>query len=86
VRQTVEVAAAVSESTRQQVQAIEGLGGSLQKMASFNRQTSQAAAQTAGAVEELVKLSEQLNDVITKRRTLLDEPAPLQAQSAAGGA
>jgi len=86
VKQTVEVAAAVSDATRQQVQAMEGLGGSLAKMASFNRQTSQAAAQTAGAVAELVKLSEQMNDVITKRRTLLDEPAPAQVQTAAGGA
>ena len=65
---------AVAATAQEQVQAIESVDGSLQKASSISRQSSHCAQQISGAVEELVKISGQLNELLSQHRSSAAAP------------
>jgi methyl-accepting chemotaxis protein len=80
VRQSAELVQEISLASKQQVRGTEGVANAMQIISNITRQTSQGARQTACTVEHMVKLSEQLNDVLSQFRigSLAAEP-PVQA-------
>jgi twitching motility protein PilJ len=84
VRQSAELVQEISLASKQQVRGTEGVANAMQIISNITRQTSQGARQTTRTVEHMVKLSEQLNEVLSQFRTgvLETEPQP-QAVAAA---
>ena len=78
LHQSTELAEAVAAVANQQLQAIDTLGGSLQKAGSVARQAAQSARQIASGVEELGKISGALNQILGPQRM------PVSSASAAG--
>ena len=68
VRQSAELVQEISLASKQQVRGTEGVANAMQIISNITRQTSQGARQTARTVEELVKLSEQLNEALSQFR------------------
>ena len=84
VRQSAELVQEISLASKQQVRGTEGLANAMQIISNITRQTSQGARQTTRTVEHMVKLSEQLNGVLSQFRIGAPEAEP-QAQSVGAG-
>ena len=82
VRQSAELVQEISLASKQQVRGTEGVANAMQIISNITRQTSQGARQTTRTVEHMVKLSEQLNEVLSQFRTEAPETEP-QAVAAA---
>jgi len=78
VRQSAELVQEISLASKQQVRGTEGVANAMQIISNITRQTSQGARQTAYTVEHMVKLSEQLNEVLSQFRIVV--PAGREAQ------
>jgi methyl-accepting chemotaxis protein len=82
VRQSAELVQEISLASKQQVRGTEGVANAMQIISGITRQTSQGTRQTARTVEEMVKLSEQLNDALSQfriQKTARDAAAPMAA-------
>lgn len=76
VRQSAELVQEISLASKQQVRGTEGVANAMQIISNITRQTSQGARQTTRTVEHMVKLSEQLNEVLSQFRTALPDTEP----------
>jgi twitching motility protein PilJ len=83
VRQSAELVQEISLASKQQVRGTEGVANAMQIISNITRQTSQGARQSARTVEQLVKLSDQLNEALSQFRIA---PGPSKVQSVAVGA
>jgi len=81
VRQSAELVQEISLASKQQVRGTEGVANAMQIISNITRQTSQGARQTARTVENMVKLSEQLNEALSQFR--ISTSAPERADMAA---
>jgi methyl-accepting chemotaxis protein len=77
VRQSAELVQEISLASKQQVRGTEGVANAMQIISNITRQTSQGARQTARTVENMVKLSEQLNEALSQFRINSSIPASL---------
>src|SRR5205809_8117838 len=68
VRQSAELVQQISLASIQQVRGTEGVAQAMQIISSITRQTSLGARQTTRTVENMVKLSEQLNEALSQFR------------------
>ena len=68
VRQSAELVQQISAASRQQVRSTEGVAQAMQIISNITRQTSQGARQTTRTVENMVRLSEQLNEALLQFR------------------
>jgi twitching motility protein PilJ len=68
VRQSAELVQEISLASKQQVRGTEGVANAMQIISNITRQTSQGARSTARTVENMVKLSEQLNEALSQFR------------------
>ncbi len=68
VRQSAELVQEISLASKQQVRGTEGVANAMQIISNITRQTSQGSRQSARTVEQLVKLSEQLNEALSQFR------------------
>jgi len=68
VRQSAELVQEISLASKQQVRGTEGVANAMQIISNITRQTSEGARQTTTTVEHMVKLSEQLNGVLSQFR------------------
>jgi methyl-accepting chemotaxis protein len=84
VRQSAELVQEISLASKQQVRGTEGVANAMQIISNITRQTSQGARQTTRTVEHMVKLSEQLNGVLSQFRIGTSE-TQLQPQSVGAG-
>jgi twitching motility protein PilJ len=84
VRQSAELVQEISLASKQQVRGTEGVANAMQIISNITRQTSQGARQTAHTVEQLVKLSEQLNEALSQFRIASAGPAKVQSIAAGG--
>ncbi len=78
VRQSAELVQEISLASKQQVRGTEGVANAMQIISNITRQTSQGARQTTQTVEHMVRLSEQLNGVLSQFRigASVAEPQP----------
>jgi twitching motility protein PilJ len=81
VRQSAELVQEISLASKQQVRGTEGVANAMQIISNITRQTSQGARQTARTVENMVRLSEQLNEALSQFR--INAAAPRENVSAA---
>jgi len=81
VRQSAELVQEISLASKQQVRGTEGVANAMQIISNITRQTSQGARQTARTVENMVKLSEQLNEALSQFR--INSSAPASAPQSA---
>ena len=70
VRQSAELVQEISLASKQQVRGTEGVANAMQIISNITRQTSQGARQTARTVEQLVHMSEQLNEALSQFRVV----------------
>jgi methyl-accepting chemotaxis protein len=68
VRQSAELVQEISLASKQQVRGTEGVANAMQIISNITRQTSQGARTTTRTVEQMVKLSEQLNEALSQFR------------------
>jgi methyl-accepting chemotaxis protein len=68
VRQSAELVQEISLASKQQVRGTEGVANAMQIISNITRQTSQGARQTARTVEQMVHMSEQLNEALSQFR------------------
>ncbi len=80
VRQSAELVQEISLASKQQVRGTEGVANAMQIISNITRQTSHGAQQTTRTVEEMVKLSEQLNEALAGFR--IQTSAPREAAAA----
>jgi twitching motility protein PilJ len=66
VRQSAELVQEISLASKQQVRGTEGVANAMQIISGITRQTSQGSRQSARTVEQMVKLSEQLNEALSQ--------------------
>ena len=78
VRQSAELVQEISLASKQQVRGTEGVANAMQIISNITRQTSQGARQTARTVENMVKLSEQLNEALSQFRTASGGPVEVR--------
>jgi twitching motility protein PilJ len=83
VRQSAELVQEISLASKQQVRGTEGVANAMQIISGITRQTSQGSRQTARTVEQLVKLSEQLNEALSQFRVNRVPPMELAIPVAA---
>ncbi len=76
VRQSAELVQEISLASKQQVRGTEGVANAMQIISNITRQTSQGARSTARTVENMVKLSEQLNEALSQFRVSAGSPVP----------
>jgi twitching motility protein PilJ len=76
VRQSAELVQEISLASKQQVRGTEGVANAMQIISNITRQTSQGARQTARTVENMVKLSEQLNEALSQFRISSNNASP----------
>ena len=76
VRQSAELVQEISLASKQQVRGTEGVANAMQIISNITRQTSQGARQTARTVEQLVHMSEQLNEALSQFRVNGGGPKP----------
>jgi len=81
VRQSAELVQEISLASKQQVRGTEGVANAMQIISNITRQASQGARQTARTVENMVKLSEQLNEALSQFRVSSNNNAPPPAGS-----
>jgi len=68
VRQSAELVQEISLASKQQVRGTEGVANAMQIISGITRQTTQGAKQTSGTVNDMVRLSEQLNEALAQFR------------------
>jgi methyl-accepting chemotaxis protein len=83
VRQSAELVQEISLASKQQVRGTEGVANAMQIISNITRQTSQGARQTARTVENMVKLSEQLNEALSQFRISGGGPVEVKELAAA---
>ena len=83
VRQSAELVQEISLASKQQVRGTEGVANAMQIISNITRQTSQGARQTARTVENMVKLSEQLNEALSQFRTAVSGPVEVRGVTTA---
>jgi methyl-accepting chemotaxis protein len=83
VRQSAELVQEISLASKQQVRGTEGVANAMQIISNITRQTSQGARQTARTVENMVKLSEQLNEALSQFRISSSGPVEVKELTAA---
>jgi twitching motility protein PilJ len=83
VRQSAELVQEISLASKQQVRGTEGVANAMQIISNITRQTSQGARQTARTVENMVKLSEQLNEALSQFRISSSGPVDIKELSSA---
>jgi twitching motility protein PilJ len=83
VRQSAELVQEISLASKQQVRGTEGVANAMQIISNITRQTSQGARQTARTVENMVKLSEQLNEALSQFRISSGGPVEIRELTAA---
>jgi methyl-accepting chemotaxis protein len=83
VRQSAELVQEISLASKQQVRGTEGVANAMQIISDITRQTSQGARQTAHTVENMVKLSEQLNEQLSQFRVGGAPPVEVRELAAA---
>ena len=83
VRQSAELVQEISLASKQQVRGTEGVANAMQIISNITRQTSQGARQTARTVENMVKLSEQLNEALSQFRISNAGPVEVKELTAA---
>ncbi len=83
VRQSAELVQEISLASKQQVRGTEGVANAMQIISGITRQTSQGSRQSARTVEQLVKLSEQLNEALSQFRVNNSAPAAREVSMAA---
>jgi len=83
VRQSAELVQEISLASKQQVRGTEGVANAMQIISNITRQTSQGARQTARTVENMVKLSEQLNEALSQFRIASGAPERADSMAAA---
>jgi twitching motility protein PilJ len=83
VRQSAELVQEISLASKQQVRGTEGVANAMQIISNITRQTSQGARQTARTVENMVKLSEQLNEALSQFRISSGGPVEIREFTAA---
>jgi hypothetical protein len=66
----------ISLASKQQVRGTEGVANAMQIISNITRQTSQGARQTSRTVEQLVHMSEQLNEALSQFRVANANPNP----------
>ena len=86
VRQSAELVQEISLASKQQVRGTEGVANAMQIISNITRQTSQGARQTARTVENMVKLSEQLNEALSQFRISTGGPVDVRELAAAATA
>jgi twitching motility protein PilJ len=86
VRQSAELVQEISLASKQQVRGTEGVANAMQIISNITRQTSQGARQTARTVENMVRLSEQLNEALSQFRVNAGGPREVAAQPSATAA
>lgn len=86
VRQSAELVQEISLASKQQVRGTEGVANAMQIISNITRQTSQGARQTARTVENMVKLSEQLNEALSQFRISSSGPIEIKELSSAATA
>ncbi|HKW88038.1 MAG TPA: HAMP domain-containing methyl-accepting chemotaxis protein [Candidatus Acidoferrales bacterium] len=69
VRQSAELVQEISLASKQQVRGTEGVANAMQIISGITRQTSQGSRQTVSTVDNMVKLSEQLNEALAQFRS-----------------
>src|SRR5579864_8988692 len=74
VRQSAELVQEISLASKQQVRGTEGVANAMQIISNITRQTSQGARQTARTVEQMVHMSEQLNEALSQFRVFKAPP------------
>jgi methyl-accepting chemotaxis protein len=84
VRQSAELVQEISLASKQQVRGTEGVANAMQIISNITRQTSQGARQTARTVENMVKLSEQLNEALSQFR--INSAGPVEVKELATAA
>jgi methyl-accepting chemotaxis protein len=82
VRQSAELVQEISLASKQQVRGTEGVATAIQIISKITRQTSTGARSTARTVENMVHLSEQLNEALSQFRIAVQPELQL---AAAGG-
>ena len=82
VRQSAELVQEISLASKQQVRGTEGVANAMQIISGITRQTTQGSRQSARTVEQLVKLSEQLNEALSQFR-VNSQPAGRETSIAA---
>ena len=85
VRQSAELVQEISLASKQQVRGTEGVANAMQIISNITRQTSQGARQTARTVEQLVHMSEQLNEALSQFRISSGSPEARPELVAAAG-
>jgi pilus assembly protein CpaE len=80
------VASPLSLASKQQVRGTEGVANAMQIISNITRQTSQGARQTTRTVENMVKLSEQLNEALSQFRISTGGPVDVRELAAAATA
>jgi twitching motility protein PilJ len=81
VRQSAELVQEISLASKQQVRGTEGVANAMQIISNITRQTSQGARQTAHSMEQMVKMSVQLNEALSQFRVQASGPAPVSPGS-----
>ena len=85
VRQSAELVQEISLASKQQVRGTEGVANAMQIISDITRQTSQGARQTARTVENMVKMSEQLNEQLSQFR-IMPAKQPVETRELAAAA
>jgi len=80
VRQSAELVQEISLASKQQVRGTEGVANAMQIISGITRQTTQGAKQTSGTVNDMVRLSEQLNEALAQFRGARAAEAKEEAQ------
>ncbi|MGH9716937.1 MAG: methyl-accepting chemotaxis protein [Candidatus Acidiferrales bacterium] len=83
VRQSAELVQEISLASKQQVRGTEGVANAMQIISGITRQTTTGARQTATTVNNMVKLSEQLNEALAQFRSARAAEAAREAASPA---
>ncbi len=82
VRQSAELVQEISLASKQQVRGTEGVANAMQIISSITRQTTHGAKQTAVTVDNMVRLSEQLNEALAQFRSARGADAKEDSQPA----
>ncbi|MBZ5501322.1 MAG: methyl-accepting chemotaxis protein [Acidobacteriia bacterium] len=82
VRQSAELVQEISLASKQQVRGTEGVANAMQIISSITRQTTHGAKQTAVTVDNMVRLSEQLNEALAQFRSARGADAKEESQPA----
>jgi methyl-accepting chemotaxis protein len=82
VRQSAELVQEISLASKQQVRGTEGVANAMQIISGITRQTTNGARQTATTVNDMVRLSEQLNEALAQFRSARAAEAANEAAAA----